>query len=139
MTTYNPSEEDLSSLQPEIIDEEDHLPVAINDSDTFEEDFNYAIRNYKELIDKGKLTIETLTAVFEGSEHPRAAEVLANTISVVSNINKEILQSYKLKRDISKQNDTNGSVVNNTQTNLFVGTTAELQKLIKQAKGEIDE
>jgi hypothetical protein len=68
----------------------------------------------------------------KNSEHPRAYEVVATLIKTLADTNKDLLDTRKKKLDIDKARgaspNSDAKTVNN---NLFVGSTAELQKFLK--------
>ena len=68
--------------------------------------------------------------IAKSSEHPRAMEVFGQLIGKLTETNKELLNLHKTKKDISQ--DT--SSPKNVSNNLFVGSTAELQKFLKTGK-----
>ena len=68
--------------------------------------------------------------IAKSSEHPRAMEVFGQLIGKLTETNKELLNLHKVKKDISQ--DTSGP--KNVSNNLFVGSTAELQKFLKKGK-----
>jgi hypothetical protein len=66
------------------------------------------------------------------SQHPRSYEVVATLVKAVSDANKDLLELQKRHKDLTVDNSA-PSTINN---NLFVGSTAELQKLLKKHNGE---
>ena len=68
--------------------------------------------------------------IAKSSEHPRAMEVFGQLIGKLTETNKELLNLHKAKKDISQ--DTSGP--KNVSNNLFVGSTAELQRFLKKGK-----
>ena len=65
------------------------------------------------------------------SEHPRAFEVVGQLIKSGLDANKELMSLHKTKKELSIE--TNSSV--NVNNAVFVGSTAELQKLLKAKRG----
>ncbi len=112
----------------EIIKVERVVPaVTDDDSDT---DFQYARENLYNLIERGTDGLEELLEIAKQSEHPRAFEVVQQTIGQLTTTNKELLNLHKTKKDIKIEKGGPTSVNNN----LFVGSTAELQKMLKANK-----
>lgn len=108
------------------------VPVIIeSDSNSdVESDFGYARQNIKELIRKSDDAIQGILKVADASEHPRAYEVAATLIKTVADLNKDLLDIQKKRKDL-----TGESTKQTNQTNIdkavFVGSTAELIKMIK--------
>ena len=102
---------------------------AITDDDS-ETDFQYARENLYNLIERGTDGLEELLEIAKQSEHPRAFEVVQQTIGQLTTTNKELLNLHKTKKDIRTEKGGPTSVNNN----LFVGSTAELQKMLKGKK-----
>lgn len=95
---------------------------------TVEDDFEYARGNMLNIIEKGNEALDGILQVAGMSQHPRSYEVAANLIKTMAETNKDLLELTKKKKEILKD-ETKPTTVNN---NLFVGSTAELQKLLKQ-------
>ena len=102
---------------------------AITDDDS-ETDFQYARENLYNLIERGTDGLEELLEIAKQSEHPRAFEVVQQTIWQLTTTNKELLNLHKTKKDMRTEKGGPTSVNNN----LFVGSTAELQKMLKGKK-----
>ena len=92
-------------------------------------DYKYSRDTYYELVEKGKQSLELMIEVARESEHPRAFEVLSGMIKNISDVNDRLMDLNKKKKDIDKKDDVKN--VANTTNNLFVGSTTELQKLLK--------
>ena len=95
-----------------------------------ETDFQYARENLYNLIERGQDGLEELLEIAKQSQHPRAFEVVGQMIDKLANTNKELLNLHKTKKDIKVEKGGPTSVNNN----LFVGSTADLQKMLKQKK-----
>jgi hypothetical protein len=92
-------------------------------------DYKYSRDTYYELVEKGKQSLELMMEVARESEHPRAFEVLSGMIKNISDVNDRLMDLNKKKKDIDKKDEI--KKVENTTNNLFVGSTTELQKLLK--------
>jgi hypothetical protein len=112
----------------EIVKAERVVP-AVTDDDS-ETDFQYARENLYNLIERGTDGLDELLEIAKQSEHPRAFEVVQQTIGQLTTTNKELLNLHKTKKDIKVEKGGPTSVNNN----LFVGSTAELQKMLKAKK-----
>lgn len=104
-----------------------------SENTSFEYDFDYAVNNIKELIDQGKEAIDELLVIAKQSQHPRAYEVIATLLKETAKMNSDIIDAHKKKVDI---NPNYGGVkaAKITNNNLFVGSTAELQKMLEDLK-----
>ena len=97
--------------------------VVLTPLDDEEKDLQNVRKINYELIEKAKDALDNLIDFAKASESPRAYEVVANLIKTTSDVAKNIsdMSSKTLKPETQ----------NNTQNNIFVGSTAELQKLLK--------
>lgn len=100
-----------------------------------ENDFEYARGNLYGVIENGSNALNDLLQVAQQSQHPRAYEVIANLVKTLTEANIALMDLTKKKKDITNDAGRNPSTVNN---NLFVGSTGELQKLIKQHQNDTD-
>ena len=115
----------------EVVKTERIVPVITNDdSGDSETDFQYVRENLYNLIERGQDGLEEMLEIAKSSEHPRAMEVFGQLIGKLTDTNKELLNLHKTKKDISQE--TSGP--KNVSNNLFVGSTAELQKFLKTGK-----
>ena len=96
-------------------------------------DYNYARENYYNLIERNQDAVEEMLEIAKQSEHPRAFEVVGQLIKSGLDANKELMSLHKTKKELSIQKGGDGVSVNNA---VFVGSTAELQKLLKVKRGE---
>ena len=93
------------------------------DEDT---DFQYARENLYNLIERGQDGLEELLEIAKQSEHPRAFEVVGQMIDKLTTTNKELLNLHKTKKDIKTEKGPT-----NVTNALYVGSTADLQKMLK--------
>jgi len=92
-------------------------------------DYKYSRDTYYELVEKGKQSLELMIEVARESEHPRAFEVLSGMIKNISDVNDRLMDLNKKKKDLDKKEEIKN--IANTTNNLFVGSTSELQKILK--------
>ena len=92
-------------------------------------DYKYSRDTYYELVEKGKQSLELMIEVARESEHPRAFEVLSGMIKNISDVNDRLMDLNKKKKDLDRKEEIKN--IANTTNNLFVGSTSELQKLLK--------
>ena len=92
-------------------------------------DYKYSRDTYYELVEKGKESLELMIEVARESEHPRAFEVLSGMIKNISDVNDRLMDLNKKKKDLDRKEEIKN--IANTTNNLFVGSTSELQKILK--------
>lgn len=102
------------------------------DESDIEVDYSIARNNIKNLIRKGDGAIDELMKVATESEHPRAYEVAANFIKTLADLNKDLLELQKKRKDLNIEQQ-NSSQTTNIDKAVFVGSTAELIKMIKNS------
>ena len=104
------------------------------DSDRIKNDYEYSRDTLFDLINKGRNALEDMIEVARESEHPRAFEVLSGLIKNVADVNDKLMDLNKKHKDINvKETPTPlspGDTINNT---VFIGSTTDLQKMIKGA------
>jgi len=100
-----------------------------------DDDYNYSRKTYYELLERGKESLDVMIEVARESEHPRAFEVLSNMMKQISEINDKLMDLNKKDKELSRPQQE--EIKRMTQNNIFLGSTSELQKLLKQEK-EID-
>jgi len=103
------------------------VPVSVED------DAAHARETLRNLIDKGNEAIDGILHIAKNSDHPRAYEVAGQLIKTVSDTAKDLLEVQKRKKDLEKEDKPKIQ----TQNNLFVGSTHELLKAMKQAQEPI--
>jgi recombinational DNA repair protein RecR len=99
-------------------------------------DYDYSRQTYYELIEKGREGLEDMIEVARASEHPRAYEVLSGMIKNISDVNDKLMDLNKKQKDINKEEVK--QVANTTTNNVFLGSTADLQRLLQQDENIID-
>jgi hypothetical protein len=92
------------------------------------DDFEYARGNMIAAIEKGQEALSGILDVAGMSQHPRAYEVAAALVKTIADANKDLLELQKRKKDLTGI----GPAPTTVNNNLFVGSTAELQQLIKK-------
>tara|TARA_R100001129_G_C5302247_1_gene242862 strand:+ start:561 stop:953 length:393 start_codon:yes stop_codon:yes gene_type:complete len=96
-----------------------------------ENDAQFARENIRGLIDKGGNALDSLLRVAKESEHPRAFEVVAQTLKNLGELNKDLLEIQKRKRDLEPKKTQNEI---NVDKAVFVGSTNDLVKMLKGKK-----
>ena len=128
--TFNivPAEENNTSV--EIIS--DDIILDADKRSHLDQDYTHSRDQIYNLIKKGQEAIDGILDVAAQSDHPRAYEVAFQGIKNVSELADKLIDVQKKMKDIEEDRPVKGpSTVNNT---MFVGSTAELQKFLKQSK-----
>jgi hypothetical protein len=94
-----------------------------------DDDYTFARKNLRSILEKGSLALDKMIEVADLSQHPRSYEVVSTLINSLSASNKDLLELSEKKKRIEKAENKIDS--NNVTNNLFIGSTAELQKLLK--------
>jgi len=120
-------------IEGKVVVEAKSLPEKVKkDDDRAEIDYDYARTNFYNIIETGTEALEQMLDVAKASEHPRAYEVVSTIMKTLVDANKDLVGMSEKKKP--KEAETFDGKVNN---NLFVGSTAELQQLLKDMrKGE---
>lgn len=96
-----------------------------------QKDYEHARAHLYSLIEKGQEAVSGILDVATSSDHPRAYEVAGQLIKHVADVTDKLADLQKKMKDIkSEGKKTTPTTVNNT---MFIGTTADLQKMIKDA------
>ena len=97
--------------------------------DDITKDYEYTRGNLYSIIEKGQEAINGILELAQDSEMPRAYEVAGQLIKSVSDATDKLMDLQKKLKDVNEETQSKGpNTVNNA---LFVGSTAELAKLIK--------
>jgi hypothetical protein len=100
--------------------------------DKVDRDYDYARTNFYNIIETGTEALEQMLDVAKASEHPRAYEVVSTIMKTLVDANKDLVSMSTKKQESEEvKNPTENGVQNN---NLFVGSTAELQQLLKDMR-----
>ncbi len=100
-----------------------------NGLDDAEKDYEYQRENFYKLVEKGNAAIEGILELAKESEHPRTYEVAGNLIKQVSEVTEKL---GDLQEKMKKLKEVPNSAPKNVTNALFVGSTAELQKMLKE-------
>ncbi len=107
------------------------VPALPKEEQNVDDDYEYARKNLRTLIDNGKDAMENLTFLAKEGESPRAYEVIGQLIKTLADTNKDLLDLSKKAREAKGMKSADEQKPQNVTNALFVGSTAELQKLIK--------
>lgn len=117
---FVPSKKEIS-LSKEKLEEHEERKV--------ESDFEYARNNLRELINKGMSSLENAISLADSLDQPRGFEVVSTFAKQLAEMNKDLMDLHKQKKEIQKENIT---VNNNTTNAIYVGSTSDLQDLINK-------
>jgi len=112
-------------------DIESKIETIKSNSQDIKKDYEYTRGNLYSIIEKGQEAIDGILELAQESEMPRAYEVAGQLIKNVADATDKLLDLQKKLKDVTKEEEAKGpTTVNNA---LFVGSTAELQKLLKNS------
>ena len=97
-----------------------------------EKDYEYTRAELYSLIDQGQEAVRGALEVAQESGHPRAYEVATNAMKQVADMTDKLMDLQKKVKDLDEDKSGPSKVTNNA---MFVGSTAELQKMLKQMGG----
>ena len=106
--------------------------LTIKRDETLEDvdaDYKYQRENFYNLIERGQDAVEGILELAQESEHPRAYEVAGNLIRQVADVTEKLVD---LQTKMKKLKEVPNKGPNNVTNALFVGSTAELQKMLKK-------
>ena len=98
-------------------------------ADHIGKDYEYTRGNLYSIIEKGQEAINGILDVCQDSQHPRAYEVAGQLIKSVADTTDKLIDLQKKMVDLEKPTGSGPKTVNNS---VFIGSTADLQKIIKQ-------
>ena len=104
------------------------VPRPSDELDDVDADYKYQRDNFYNLIEKGQNAIEGILNVAKESDHPRGYEVAGNLIKQVAEVTEKL---GDLQEKMKKLKEVPNSAPKNVTNALFVGSTAELQKMLK--------
>ena len=107
--------------------------VVKSNEDDIENDYKYQRENFYGLVERGQDAIDGILELAKEGEHPRAYEVAGNLIKQVAEVTEKL---GDLQEKMRKLKEVPNSAPKNVTNALFVGSTAELQKMLK---GKSDE
>lgn len=129
-------------IKPVIVDAEivgeqpKRSPIVKAEDNTSESerDYKYARQNFIDIIEKGANALEELMDVAVQSQHPRAYEVLATTMKTLIDANKDLVEMSRKNNPEPEQKQASNS--NKVTNNLFVGSTHDLQQILRDMRNE---
>ena len=109
----------------------DSVPKAVAPIDTAPDvnaDFAVARKNIRDIIERGDDALENAMELAKESEHPRTYEVVGQLIKVLVDANTDLLNINNQRNELTAESEASPKNVTN---GIFVGSTAELQKIIR--------
>ena len=124
---------DIEESTAELVEKKpDTLTVKRDNTlDDVDTDYKYQRENFYNLIERGQDAIDGILEVAKQSDHPRSYEVAGNLISQVADITEKL---GKLQASMKRLKEVPNNAPKNVTNALYVGSTAELQKLLKKDK-----
>jgi|TARA_B100000902_G_scaffold126596_2_gene126082 hypothetical protein len=113
-------------VQPEVVN--DKIDKVKSSVDDVRKDYDYTRGNLYSIIEKGQEAINGILELAQESEMPRAYEVAGQLIKNVADATDKLMDLQKKLKDVEEEKQSGPSNVTNA---LFVGSTAELAKLLK--------
>ena len=135
MTNYDPIDEALN-VKSEIIPTPEHVvskkknEIKKVEGQDVGKDYDYTRGNLYSLIEKGQEAINGIMEVAGETASPRAYEVAGQLIKSVADTTDKLMDLQKKVKEVEE--DTNKTTNNVTNNALFVGSTSELSKMLKQ-------
>jgi hypothetical protein len=128
----------IEPTKQEIVTIQDDKPIVSkeyspNDAD---KDYTDVRRNLKCIIEKSQEAIEGIIELAQDSQQPRAYEVVAQLIQSSLEANNKLMDLHRRMKDIKKEEK--GKTTNVTNNSIYVGSTADLQKMIREQRKAID-
>ena len=126
--------EELLNIDVDVVDDEPKpaLKKREGEKDDRTEDYEYTRGELYTLISKGQEAVQGALEVAQESGHPRAYEVAVAAMKHVADMTEKLQDLHKKMKDISEDKKGPSHVTNNA---MFVGSTTELQKMLKQMGG----
>ena len=124
----------VEAVGEEIVPKEETPVKKVETQDQVQDDYEYARGNLYQLVDKGQEAVNCALDLAMSSDHPRAYEVAGQLIKHVGDVADKLMALQKDKKAV-KEESAKKVVTNNS---LFVGSTADLQKMLKDASKKND-
>ena len=101
--------------------------IEVNEDD-IEDDYKYQRANFYNLVEKGSAAIDGILELAKESEHPRTYEVAGQLIKNVAEVTEKL---GDLQEKMRRLKEVPNNAPKNVTNALFVGSTKELQKMLK--------
>jgi hypothetical protein len=118
-----------ASLNPKVkLSEVSRYPDDLLDDEDIDLDYKYQRENFYRLVEQGSTAIEGILELAREGEHPRAYEVAGQLIKNVAEVTEKL---GDLQEKMKKLKEVPDHAPKNVTNALFIGSTAELQKMLK--------
>ena len=129
--------EEIPEESTEILNTSGNLPTIVNDQGEKDIDFQYARENMYHIIERGRDAMDELLEIAKSEESPRAFEVFGQLLKNMTDSQEKLMELHHKKQIIENDGDRQEVTRAQNVTNaLFVGSTAELLKLVKKETKE---
>ena len=119
----------IDKIIPEsVLDNSKVVPYQVENGDDIENDYKYQRENFYNLVEKGSTAIDGILELAKESEHPRTYEVAGNLIKQVAEVTEKL---GDLQEKMRRLKEVPSNAPKNVTNALFVGSTTELQKMLK--------
>ena len=119
----------IDKIVPKIIpDNSEVVPYKTESGDDIEKDYEYQRENFYNLVEKGSSAIDGILELAKESEHPRTYEVAGNLIKQVAEVTEKL---GDLQEKMRKLKEVPSNAPKSVTNALFVGSTKELQTMLK--------
>ena len=124
---------DIEEATAELVEKKPDTLIVKRDNtlDDVDSDYKYQRENFYNLIERGQDAIDGILEVAKQSDHPRSYEVAGNLISQVADVTEKL---SRLQSSMKRLKEVPSNAPKNVTNALYVGSTAELQKLLKKDK-----
>jgi len=131
MSNLEDNMEELLNMEVEPVDKP-NIPRVKSKEDDQEKDYEYTRGELYSLIDQGQEAVRGALEVAQESGHPRAYEVAVAAMKHVADMTEKLQDLHKKMKDLDEEAKGPKNITNNA---MFVGSTSELQKMLKQMGG----
>jgi len=124
---------DIEESTAELVEKKPDTLIVKRDNtlEDVDSDYKYQRENFYNLIERGQDAIDGILEVAKQSDHPRSYEVAGNLISQVADVTEKL---SRLQTSMKRLKEVPSNAPKNVTNALYVGSTAELQKLLKKDK-----
>ena len=131
MSNLEDNMEELLNMEVEPVDKP-NIPRVKSKEDDQEKDYEYTRGELYSLIDQGQEAVRGALEVAQESGNPRAYEVAVAAMKHVADMTEKLQDLHKKMKDLDEEAKGPKNITNNA---MFVGSTSELQKMLKQMGG----
>ncbi len=131
----------LNEVQNEIVpfNEDSNEEIVTVAQQNLEQDYNFAVKNIRTIIEKSMHTVDNVVAIATESESPRMFEAASTFLKTLSDLNKDLvelsksqvmIENFNSKKDSNEKEVKEQSIVQNNA--FFVGTTESINSMIEE-------